>query len=76
MQRNHEPTLPSIAPRNDQAGEETAGDTQPRATDIEHRIPWSTVATVESGKAGHVSRDLINITYEDPLDPEDQVATS
>lgn len=44
--------------------------------DIEHRIPWDTVATVDSGKVGHVTRDLINSTYEDPSDPNDQVATS
>ena len=49
---------------------------RPQPEETTHQIDWDTVATVESGKVGHVTRDLINSAYEDPPDPQDQVATS
>ena len=58
--------LRALAKRHGRSVEAEARDILAREAKSGQRIDWSAVATVDTGKAGHVTRELINSTYEDP----------
>ena len=59
--------LRSLAHRHGRSVEAEARDILAREAKTGRRIDWGTIATVDSGQGGHVTRDLINNTYEDEV---------
>ena len=57
--------LRSLAQRHGRSVEAEARDILAREAKAGLRIDWNTIATVDSGQTGPVTRDLINSTYDD-----------
>ena len=58
--------LRALAKRHGRSVEAEARDILAREAKSGQRIDWSVVATVDTGQVGHVTRELINSTYDDP----------
>ena len=57
--------LRSLAQRHGRSIEAEAKDILSREAKADQRIDWSTITTVDSGQGGHVTRDIINGTYDE-----------
>lgn len=57
--------LRAIAQRHGRSVEAEVRDILSREAKAGQRIDWDAIATVDSGQAGHVTRDLVNSTYDE-----------
>ena len=57
--------LRSLAKRHGRSVEAEARDILSREAKADQRIDWSTITTVDSGQGGHVTRDIVNGTYDE-----------
>ena len=58
--------LRALAQRHGRSVEAEVRDILAREAKSGQRIDWNAVATVDTGHAGHVTRDLVNSTYDEP----------
>lgn len=58
--------LRSLAQRHGRSVEAEVRDILAREAKAGQRIDWGAIATVDSGQTGHVTRDIVNSTYEEP----------
>ena len=58
--------LRALAKRHGRSVEAEARDILAREAKSGQRIDWGAVATVDTGQVGHVTRELVNSTYDDP----------
>jgi plasmid stability protein len=54
-----------LAQRHGRSVEAEVREILAREAKTDQRINWESVATVDSGRTGHVTRDLVNSTYDD-----------
>ena len=57
--------LRALAKRHGRSVEAEVRDILSREAKSGRRIDWDAVATFDTGQTGHVTRDLVNGTYED-----------
>ena len=58
--------LRALAQRHGRSVEAEARDILTREAKSGQRINWDAIAVVDTGHAGHVTRDLVNSTYDEP----------
>ena len=58
--------LRALAKRHGRSVEAEARDILAREAKSGQHIDWSEIATVDTGQIGHVTRELVNSTYDDP----------
>ena len=61
--------LRSRAKRHGHSVEAEVRDILSREAMADQRIDWNTITTVDSGQAGHVTRDIVNGTYDEQGTP-------
>ena len=61
--------LRSLAKRHGRSVEAEARAILSREAKTDQRIDWSTITTVDSGQVGHVTRDIVNGTYDEQGTP-------
>lgn len=57
--------LRSLAQLHGRSVEAEVRDILARETKASQRIDWGAIATVNSGQSGHVTRDIVNSTYDE-----------